>query len=207
MSKITMEFARQDDCLDKMVPSDLRLLVGERDALSAQVEVLRRSILKAYNHQLNVGYDNQRGVSEVFSLLGDAFLLAQATPAACLAQVQLWEQVQGKPSYTELAAQVEVLRKVYRNLCGAINDADDTETGSDEHDEAIGKIFSVMRDGYLAANQSPAACLAQVRADAGRAGFIAGAHALETIQILASDESIFELADDYAERIRQGGAS
>lgn len=88
MSKITMEFARQDDCLDKMVPSDLRLLVGERDALSAQVEVLRRSILKAYNHQLNVGYDNQRGVSEVFSLLGDAFLLAQATPAACLAQVQ-----------------------------------------------------------------------------------------------------------------------
>lgn len=31
--KITMEFARQDDCLDKMVPSDLRLLVGERDDL------------------------------------------------------------------------------------------------------------------------------------------------------------------------------
>jgi len=130
MSKITMEFARQDDCLDKMVPSDLRLLVGERDALSAQVEVLRRSILKAYNHQLNVGYDNQRGVSEVFSLLGDAFLLAQATPTACLAQV---------------------------------------------------------------------------RAEAGRAGFIAGARALETIQILASGESIGDLAEAYAERIQQGG--
>jgi len=58
------------------------------DELQAQVEVLRRSVLKAYNHQLNVGYDNQRGVSEVFSLLGDAFLLAQATPTACLAQVR-----------------------------------------------------------------------------------------------------------------------
>ncbi len=100
------------------------------EELAAQVEALRRSILKAYNHQLNVGYDNRRGVSEVFSLLGDAFLLAQATPAACLAQV---------------------------------------------------------------------------RADAGRAGFIAGAETLETIQILASDESILELADDYAERIRQSG--
>ena len=31
MSKITFEFATQDDCLDKMVPSDLRKLVKERD--------------------------------------------------------------------------------------------------------------------------------------------------------------------------------
>ena len=31
MNNITMEFARQDDCLDKMVPSDLRILVGQRD--------------------------------------------------------------------------------------------------------------------------------------------------------------------------------
>lgn len=30
---VTMEFARQDDCLDKMVPSDLRVLVGQRDRL------------------------------------------------------------------------------------------------------------------------------------------------------------------------------
>jgi hypothetical protein len=33
--EITMEFARQDDCLDKMAPSDLRLVVGERDRLRA----------------------------------------------------------------------------------------------------------------------------------------------------------------------------
>jgi len=36
---ITFEFATQDDCLDKMVPSDLRTLVAERD--SAQKEVKR----------------------------------------------------------------------------------------------------------------------------------------------------------------------
>jgi len=33
MSDITFEFATHDDCLDKMVPSDLRGLVGERDRL------------------------------------------------------------------------------------------------------------------------------------------------------------------------------
>jgi hypothetical protein len=31
--EITMEFARQDDCLDKMTPSGLRMVVGERDRL------------------------------------------------------------------------------------------------------------------------------------------------------------------------------
>lgn len=35
---ITFEFACQDDCLDKMVPSDLRKLVAERDALLEAIE-------------------------------------------------------------------------------------------------------------------------------------------------------------------------
>ena len=33
---IDMDFARRDDCLDKMVPSDLRVLIGERDMLIEQ---------------------------------------------------------------------------------------------------------------------------------------------------------------------------
>lgn len=37
MSEITFEFACMDDCLDKMVPSDLRQLVAERDRLRAQL--------------------------------------------------------------------------------------------------------------------------------------------------------------------------
>ena len=38
---ITIEFARRDDCLDKMVPSDLRVLVSERDALQAENKALQ----------------------------------------------------------------------------------------------------------------------------------------------------------------------
>lgn len=40
MSNITMEFARRDDCLDRMVPSDLRLLIGERDRLREELAAL-----------------------------------------------------------------------------------------------------------------------------------------------------------------------
>ena len=39
-SMITMEFARRDDCLDKMVPSDLRVLIGERDSALEQLKEL-----------------------------------------------------------------------------------------------------------------------------------------------------------------------
>lgn len=38
---ITFEFACRDDCLENMVPSDLRKLVIERDYLLAEVERLR----------------------------------------------------------------------------------------------------------------------------------------------------------------------
>ena len=38
--KITFEFATQDDCLDRMVPSDLRVLVAQRDKLQARVAEL-----------------------------------------------------------------------------------------------------------------------------------------------------------------------
>jgi hypothetical protein len=38
--KITFEFATQDDCLDRMVPSDLRVLVAQRDRLQARMAEL-----------------------------------------------------------------------------------------------------------------------------------------------------------------------
>lgn len=41
---ITFEFATRDDCLDKMVPSDLRQLVSDRDALLEQVADLTRKL-------------------------------------------------------------------------------------------------------------------------------------------------------------------
>jgi len=40
---ITIEFARRDDCLDKMVPSDLRVLVAKRDTLQTRVRELEEA--------------------------------------------------------------------------------------------------------------------------------------------------------------------
>lgn len=37
---VTSDFARRDDCLDKMVPSDLRVLVEERDNALERLKVL-----------------------------------------------------------------------------------------------------------------------------------------------------------------------
>ena len=47
-SDITFGFATRDDCLGKMVPSDLRLLVGERDRLLEQNEKLRQRLMKHF---------------------------------------------------------------------------------------------------------------------------------------------------------------
>ena len=45
--EITSDFARRDDCLDKMVPSDLRTLVAELERLRLEVakrrEIMNRS--------------------------------------------------------------------------------------------------------------------------------------------------------------------
>jgi hypothetical protein len=40
-----MEFARQDDCLEKMIPSDLRLLVGQRDRAIDLAEEQNKTIM------------------------------------------------------------------------------------------------------------------------------------------------------------------
>ena len=41
MSEIDFEFATKDDCLQKMVPSDLRVIISERDKLREEkVELL-----------------------------------------------------------------------------------------------------------------------------------------------------------------------
>lgn len=44
MMNITFEFACQDDCLDKMVPSDLRKIVRERDELRAERDALAAKV-------------------------------------------------------------------------------------------------------------------------------------------------------------------
>lgn len=121
---ITMEFARQDDCLDKMVPSDLRQLIGDKERAEEQCKAL--------------------------------------------------------------AAQVEVLRKPLQSMVELMDCGDESGAGSKWHAEAT-----------TALSATPTACLAQVRAEAGRAGFIAGT------KLLMGDRETN--ADQYAKRILQGG--
>jgi len=45
---ITAEFAKKDDCLDRMIPADLRSLVSERDAALRE----RDALLLALNPRL-----------------------------------------------------------------------------------------------------------------------------------------------------------
>ena len=65
---ITAEFAKKHDCLDRMIPSDLRLLVSERDAALRERDALRE-LLKAAecpNNCIDKGgyYDNMGEVSQ-----------------------------------------------------------------------------------------------------------------------------------------------
>ncbi len=41
---INYQFARQDNCLDLMVPSDLRVLIGDRDRLKTALIVLLQEV-------------------------------------------------------------------------------------------------------------------------------------------------------------------
>jgi hypothetical protein len=105
--------------------------------------------------------------------------------------------------YLVMTAQVEVLKKVYRNLCGAINDMDDCEEGSEEAAFAIVNVFAVMKRGYQAVNEPPAACLAEVRAEAGRAGYLQGIEDWRMAEHNYKDFDISFSASEYAESIRQ----
>ena len=46
---ITFDFACRDDCLDGMVPSDLRVLVSQRDKLFKENELLLSKIRKVHD--------------------------------------------------------------------------------------------------------------------------------------------------------------
>jgi hypothetical protein len=80
------------------------------------------------------------------------------------------------------AAQVEVMKNIRNDWQGlAVNDAK--------------TLIAFIR----AVDATPAACLAQVKADAGRAGFVAGVKYTDRFV----SESDRDAADRYAERIRQ----
>ena len=58
--KIDMEFARRDDCLERMVPSDLRLLISERDKAEAEAQALREEVAKLTQYNKSLNEENTR---------------------------------------------------------------------------------------------------------------------------------------------------
>jgi len=111
-----------------------------------------------------------------------------------------------KPTYEELQAQFEVLRREFQDArktlqviasCGG--DSTDAEIVDVVLDEAR-RWVSRYDDSVLKA--TPAACLAQVKADAGRAGYQAGCSAATEIRNMTATEA-YSRAFEYAERIRQ----
>ena len=97
-----------------------------------------------------------------------------------------------------LVAQVEVLSKLHSDLTNA-----DMVFEDDVHSGYLITTEQIDEMEHLLA--TPAACLAQVRAEAGRAGFVAGAEwwaKCELEDTLHLDEQ--SAANQYAESIRQG---
>jgi hypothetical protein len=112
-----------------------------------------------------------------------------------------------KPTYEELQAQVEVLRQALEPFTAtglsALSAEGNYTVAHHRIKEWLG--FTKFKRLIEACNQTPAACLAQVRAEAGRAGYQLGAEQWcfnqNEMQI-----DIERAANQHAERIRQGGA-
>lgn len=105
-----------------------------------------------------------------------------------------------------LAAQVAIVKTAYGDLVGAINNLDDTDTDSEEIiDEMWGLVFSVMQDGWNSFSREPQQCLAEIKAEAGRAGYLQGM--LDALSGPSGKEigAAFFRADEYADEVRQGG--
>jgi len=100
------------------------------------------------------------------------------------------------PTYEELAAQVEVLKQVFSELVGNAN------TDANEFSQVI--ISKIDFDAvHKCFESTPAVCLAQVRADAGRAGYIAGTKHSDNVFFFDATPDINIAAKEYAECIRQ----
>jgi predicted nuclease with TOPRIM domain len=97
-----------------------------------------------------------------------------------------------------LVAQVEALSKLHSDLTNA-----DMVFEDDVHSGYLITTEQIDEMEHLLA--TPAACLAQVRADAGRAGFVAGTECCsDYLDTYYADIDFTRHADQYAESIRQG---
>lgn len=113
-----------------------------------------------------------------------------------LALTELWEQVQGKPTYQELVAQVGILTSHIKSVA-------ETYSNNTGHEPSLSVFHRALDEAQDAAQITPQQHLRQIQADAGRAGFIAGHWAGRNYDpgITPSDD---EAADKYAARVKAG---
>lgn len=101
-----------------------------------------------------------------------------------------------------LAAELEILAAFRDEVVGVMNNSQGVAGWHRNHTIATwDELFPVVPD-----NQSPAACLAQVRAEAGRAGYLQGHLDAAGSESEWNKKHSAYHADQYAERIQQGGA-
>lgn len=111
-----------------------------------------------------------------------------------LALTQLWEQVQGKPTYQELAAKVDALQKEIEFSANAIL----ARMPSDE-------IHSIACSMLETAKINAASCLHERDSKNGRTGFIAGADWLyfSQLEAVVLEDDKVDAANRYAEGMRK----
>lgn len=96
-----------------------------------------------------------------------------------------------------LAAHVEALRMAIYNVVHASRNNSGNEPSLSVYHKAI-------NDAYAAWNAAPQQHLAEVKAQAGRAGFVAGAQSMKLAFQYGGSYSTEQKADKYADSIRQG---
>lgn len=101
-----------------------------------------------------------------------------------------------------LAAQVEALRSQLQVAHDCVTCADETgyvqDVGFVDLEQVALEISRVLA-------LTPQQHLAEIRAEAGRVGFVAGAVAMERRQVFTEDFNLSNAANQYADSIRQEG--
>jgi hypothetical protein len=108
-----------------------------------------------------------------------------------------------KADYLALAAELEILAAFRDEVVDVMNNSHGVVGWHHNHTIATwDELFPIVPD-----TESPAACLADVRAEAGRAGFWAGVNwVFDSPLVEITSENTTDAANQYAESIRQGGA-
>lgn len=169
-------------------------LVEERDALAAQNKILLDAVNLAIP-SAEICYNLDLATFETLFLMREA---VKATPQQCLADIKseaiakflhVLEHAPGSPVSAMTALGIS---QWWDNL----NPPSAISEMRVDHGYKILGVYYARHGGNLTS----------VVAAVGRAGFIAGAEALEVAQILSSDFDVEKSADEYAATVRQGGA-